>query len=48
MKERDAGSRLEDYLVTDQGLYITESLRKALAVFLRTGLRSGPSEGFMN
>lgn len=47
--ERDAGTGLEAYLVSDQDFsFVSESLRKTLAVILRTDMRSVPSQGFNN
>lgn len=48
MMEKEAGSSLEASLVTDLALDVSESLRKALAVILRTDTRSVPSGGFNN
>lgn len=43
----DAGSSPETYLVLDQGFsLVSESLRKTLAVILKTDVRSVPSGGF--
>lgn len=48
MMVKDPGRSLEASLVTDQGLKVSESLSKVLAVILRTALRSVPSGGFNN
>lgn len=48
MMVKDAGRSLEASLVTDQGLNVSETLSKVLAVILRTALRSVPSGGFNN
>lgn len=48
MMEKEAGSSLQASLFTNQGLNVSESLRKALAVALRSDAGRVPSEGGFN